>query len=405
MTRTPKASALIIAAALATGAGTAAAVDPMPLNEGPVEFIPTLKVSQGYDTNVDQAPDGERESSNVTKIAPTFLFRAQERANRYRLRYTPTFQRYSHESDDNRINHRARASSRMVLDGRNRVNLGASFSRVQATLTDTNRANDEDTGNINNKTNVDGTYLFGARGAKGQLELDAGYEWNRYSNHLTSGSNNQSKEYNSPRVGATFYWRVAPKTQVLVGGQYAKYNYRWSESTIDSKNMSGYVGARWSATAKTTGSVRVGRSEKNFDNAGIDDETITSWEANVTWRPASYSTVRLSTENTFDEGSETDTDELRESTIEQATYSLRWTYDWDPQISSNVGYRFQDKKYKGGESAGRKDEINTVTVGVTYSFRRWLDFGIETEFKDNHSTLDSASYKRNTYFLTATVSL
>ena len=403
MTRNRNTSALLLAAALGTAASTAGAVDPMPVNDnGPVDFIPTLKVSQGYDDNIEETPDNE-ESSNVTKVAPTFLLRAQERANRYQVRYTPTFQRYSHDSDDNRVNHFATATSRLILDARNRVNLGLNARRNQATLSETNRDFNEDEGDINERYTLDGTYTFGARGAKGQLEIDGAYVWNRYSNNLTSGSNNQSEEYNSPRAGATFLWRVAPRTQLLVEGRYADFDYTWSESTLDSTNVSALVGARWQATAKTSGSLRVGREDKDFDDAGKDDTDANRWEAQVNWRPAAHSRVRLKTANALEEGSQVEG--AGENTIEQTSYNLRWDYDWDGQVSSNVGYRFRDKDYIGGGNDGRNDELHTVSVGVSYSFRRWLDFGFETRFKDNDSNQDAQRYDRNTYFLTATLSL
>jgi len=396
-------SAMIFVAALGAIVGKAGAVDPMPANEdGPVDFIPTLKISQGYDDNIEEAPDN-KESSNVTKVTPTFLFRAQERANRYQFRYTPTLQRYSHDSDDNRVNHFATATTRLVFDGRNRLNLGLNARRNQATLNETNRRFNEDEGDINERFTLDGTYTFGARGAKGQIEFDGSYRWNRYANNLTSGSNNQSEEYNSPRAGATFLWRVAPRTQLLIEGRYADFDYTWSQSTLDSTNLSALVGARWQATGKTSGSLRIGRENKDFDDVGRQDTDATRWAVQLSWRPAAYSTVRLNTSNALEEGSQTD--DSGEDTIEQTSYNLSWNHDWDGQVSSNVGYRFRDKDYIGGGNDGRNDELHTVSVGVSYSFRRWVDFGFETRFKDNDSTNSNASYDRNTYFLTATLSL
>ena len=393
----------LVGAALATAFGSAGAVDPMPVNDnGPIDFIPTLKISQGYDDNIEEAPDN-KESSNVTKVAPTFVLRAQERANRYQFRYTPTLQRYSHDSDDNRVNHFATATSRLILDSRNRVSLGLNVRRNQATLNDTNRRFNEDEGDTSERYKLDGTYAFGARGSKGQIELDSSYIWNRYSNNLTSGSNNQSEEYNSPRAGATFLWRVAPRTQLLIEGRYADFDYTWSESNLDSTNLSALVGARWQTTAKTSGSLRVGREDKDFEDASKADTDATRWQAQVNWRPVAHSRVRLNTANALEEGSQVEG--AGENTIEQTTYKLSWDYDWDGQLSSTVGYRLRDKDYIGGGNDGRNDELHTVSLGVSYSFRRWLDFGFETRFKDNDSTNANASYDRNTYFLTATLSL
>ena len=405
MQRYNSGAALLAAAAMLTAAGTANAVDPMPLNQdGPVEFIPTIKVSQGYDDNVNEEGDGDEDSSNVTKVAPNFLWRAQERANRYQLSYTPSFQRYSHDSDDNRVNHNAAAIARLTLDSRNRLGLGLTANRNQSTSGEAE--GDPDEGDINERLAFNGDYTFGARGAQGQIELDADYVWNRYANNLTGIANNQSEEYDSPRLGARFLWRATPKTQLFVEGRYADFDYQWSESKLDSENISAAVGARWQATAKTSGSVQLGRQEKRFDDGDKSDEDVNSWQAELTWSPETYSTVTLSTANTLEEGSELEGGASREDAIEQTTYSINWDYAWSGRVSTNLGYSLREEDYVGGDIRDRESEdTDTVTAGVSYSFRRWLDFGFETRFKDNDSSQDASDYDRNTYFLTATLSL
>lgn len=397
-------------AALLALATNASAVEPMPLNsDGPIKFVPTVKVSQGYDDNVDEAPSGQEESSNITKVAPTFLFAAQERQNKYQFRYTPELQIYSHDSDDDRVNHNAALTSRTVFDARNSLRAGLRFVENQETLTATNRQFNESEGDINDRLTVDGTYLFGADNAQGQIELKGRYLANRYDNHLVGGSNNQSREYNSPRLGATFFWRVAPKTRALIEARYADFDYQWSESRLDSDTLSGFVGLTWDATAKTTGSVRVGQEEKSFDDAGKTDTDLTAWEAQVTWEPTTRSSVQLATTNRFEEGSESDPGVAFEDTIEQTTYSIRWDHDWDERIQTNVGFSVRDKDYLGGSNDQRNDQIETLSLGVSYSVRRWLDVGFETQFKENDSDNPNsnfdASYDRNTYFLTVTMSL
>ncbi|RZU99086.1 outer membrane beta-barrel protein [Spiribacter vilamensis] len=403
MQRYQSGAALLAAAALLTTAGTAHAVDPMPLNQdGPFEFIPTIKVSQGYDDNVNESADGDEESSNVTKVAPSFLLRAQEQANRYQLRYTPSFQRYSHDSDENRVNHNAAATAQLTLDSRNRLGLGLTANRNQSTPGDSE--GDPDEGDINERLAFNGDYTFGARGAQGQIELDGGYVWNRYANNLTGTANNQSEEYDSPRFGARFLWRASPKTQLFVEGRYADFNYTWSESRLDSENLSASVGARWQATAKTSGSFQVGRQEKSFDDATKSDEDVNSWQAQVTWSPETYSSVTLATANTLEEGSEASAGKSRENAVEQTTYSINWDYAWSGRVNTNLGYSLLEEDSVGGNLDGQSEETDTVTAGVSYSFRRWLDFGFETRFKDNSADVGDG-YDRNTYFLTATLSL
>lgn len=387
---------------------SAYALSPQPLNrEGPIDFIPTIKLSQGYDDNTNQGPSGEAESSTVTKVAPSFLFRARERANRYQFRYTPEFRYYGGDDDqDDRVNHNAAVRTRTVIDARNRLSTSLTATRNQQTLSSTNReAEDEDEGDINERYELAGTYTFGARTAQGGIEMDAGYLWNRFANNLTTDSNNRSEEYDSPRAGATFLWRVAPKTRVLVEGRYQDFDYQWQESDLDSTNIAGRVGVTWVATAKTTGSVRVGRLRKAFEAGDKEDEEITSWQARVTWKPARHSSFRFETANSLEEGSQTVAGASFEDTIEQTRYAVAWQHAWDSQLTSTITYSLRDKDYIGGSSEGRDDELTTVSIGLNYAFRRWMDLGLETRLKDNDSSTPNNRYDRGSVFLTLTLSL
>jgi hypothetical protein len=371
--------------------------------------VPTVTVSQGYDDNVNELPGGGEESSNVTTVAPNFLLRAQERANQYQLNYTPSFELYSHDSDDNRVNHNASATARLTLDPRNRIGLGLTANRNQATIGDSEADTEADTeeGDINERVAFNGDYTFGAEDAQGQIELEADFVRNRYANNLTGVANNQSKEYDSPRIGATFLWRVSPKTRVFVEGRYADFQYTSSDSGLDSENVGASVGARWQATARTAGSVQVGREEKRFDAVGKPDQDINSWEAQLTWAPETYSTVTVVTANTLEEGSELQSGRSRENAIEQTRYSIDWEYAWASRVTTNLGYRRLEEDYVGGSrgSSGEREDTDTLTAGVSYSFRRWLDFGFETQIKTSDSSEPGSDYDRNTYFLTATLSL
>lgn len=381
----------------------------MPLNEGPVKLIPTLKVSLSYDDNIDQSSASEaKRGSFVTKIAPSFMFRSQDRRNVYELRYDPAYSYYASESGDSHLDHRLMVRSKLEFDRRNMLDLRANYSRTQATKDEINRAAGED-GNILERYGVDGNYRFGSTTSKAQIELKAGYLWNRYKNNLTAdsstgspGSNNRSKEYLSPSVAGTFYWRVAPKTRLLAEVAYAQFDYQWASnerSSLDSKNLTYLAGVTWRATGKTSGTLKVGLTEKDFRSAVKDGSRATAWDANIIWRPIDRASINLSTKSRIAEGSSTEDD------IKQQDFRLTWKHQWDSKFSSNAGLLFREKKYQGGANNDRKDELTEFSVGMTYSARRWLDLGIEGRIKDNKSTLSDAAYDRNTIFFTTNMSL
>ena len=406
---------LLVASVMVSG--SALALDPAPVNRGsPIEFVPTLSLSQGYDDNINQDPAGDEESSNVTRIWPNFLLRAQSRANRYQFSYRPRIFLYSHESDDNRADHLLNGRAQWEFNGRNRLRLSTDASRTQAILNDTNRTAGEDEGDINEKLSLDAIHTFGAQDARGQLEFRAGHLWNRYANNLTTveteegrvGSNKQSKEYDSLRLGTTFFLRVAPKTRALVEGRYESFDYLWAPSTLDSENIGARVGLTWQATAKTSGSVRIGRLEKDFDDAAKADEQITDWQAQLSWNPVEHATFRLQTQNSLEEGGESSEAVVTEEAIEQTRWSINWEHAWDERWKSTLGYSIADRDYLAstGDNVGRVDETTTLSLKLDYEIQRWLAFGFEVQVKDKDSSRGPASsYEQNTYFFTVNVSL
>jgi len=380
------------------GADGALAVQPQPVDLGPIDFIPTAQVYLGYDDNIEQAPAGEERSSTVTNLRATLRLRAQERRNVYDIAYLPEFFQYWSYGNQNRFNNTLRFQSNTVFNSRSRLRMRASWSRLEDIQDDTNRRFDE-SGNIRNNYNLTGIYRYGADSAKGQIEFQGGYRWNRYENNLTGGSNNRDREYDSPQARGTFYWRVAPKTRALFEFRYAHFDYLWSESTLNSQNFSYLVGATWRATGKTEGTAKIGYEEKRYDDADKDNTSTTAWDVGVTWRPSIRSVIRLRTQSTIDEGSSF------EDSIGSARYVLTWNQDWRNRFSTDtiVSYRTQD--YQGGFNNNRTDDTLTLGAGFRYAFRRWFDVGLDYRFKQQDSTSDAAKYDRNRVFLTFDLSL
>lgn len=401
----------LITVSLMLGAsGSVLALDPMPLNdEGPVRIVPTLGLAYGYDDNVERAPDDQAVGRQVVRATPNLSVVARERANVYRLEYNPELLFYGGDRYGNRVNHNATGIGEVVFNARNRATVNGQATRNKAPLDDTNRANDEADGDINERLLLDGTYSYGAQGARGELRFTLGYIWNRYANNLSvQGSNKQSEEYNSPFGDVTFLWRVAPKTRALAEVSYEDYRYIWSQSTLDSHNLNTSVGLSWEATAKTTGEFRVGRERKSFDDPAKTDQTITSWQANIIWQPASYSSIRLTTNSSLNEGSESADNVTRESTKRNRSYGVAWNHQWNSRLGTEVGYRRTNNHFiaSAGTNVGRVDRTNEVNVGVTYAFRRWLDIGLTTTRRDKDASIGPASsYRQNVYFLAFEVSL
>lgn len=352
-----------------------------------LEFTPTLQVRESYDDNFREVESNE-ESSWITTIAPTLTLGAEGRKSAYKLSYTAVSDTFHSSHKDNNTDHHLTADVGMEFDARNRLRLNAGYHDVEETAgLDQQVEND-----MYNTKNVGGVYTFGAQTARAQIDLGANYEELRYTN---SDRLNADKERDTTALRSTFYYRVAPKTRLLLEGRHTDYNYVTNDR-LNSENMGLLAGVTWEATAKTTGTAKFGREKKDFDDSSISEKSGGMWEVGATWEPRTYSRFSLNTRRGFDEG------DSGASTIKSQSTTLSWNHDWAERLSSNVSYTRMDQDY---QDIQREDQIDTFGIGLTYEMRRWLDVGIGYKYSENDSDAANESYERNIYALTFTASL
>jgi hypothetical protein len=369
------------------------AVDPesIKLADG-VTFTPTLKVSERYDDNFRQVEHG-RDSSWITGVSPTFVLEAEKAKSAYRLSYKADSDTFHSSTKDNNTDHYLDAEAKYKFDSRNQLKLDAGYQRIEETATldhtplDQNPQNDKYT-----VSHAGGMYTYGARSARGQVEVGVDYEQLRYQN--SDGINND-KERNTTALVSTFYYRVAPKTRVLIEGRYTDYDYV-SNTTLDSQNVAVLGGVTWEATAKTSGTVKLGAEKKSFDDSTGGSKIGTLGEISAKWKPRTYSTFEAKAGRQLIEGHD------GADAIEQTDATLSWEHYWLKRFATNVGYTHASENY---QNINRQDKIDLFVVGATYKMRRWLDVGLMYKRTKDDSTALNESYQRNIYIISFTAGL
>ena len=197
-------------------------------------------------------------------------------------------------------------------------------------------------------------------------------------------------------MNSVWYHRLGGSTRSLVELRHTVNQYVLSESDRDSTDDALLFGATWDATAKTSGTVRLGAQRKNFDSSSREDYTSPMWEVGVAWEPRTYSTVKLDTRRSFDEG------EDGASTVQDTTTRLGWEHEWSAFISSELFYRYSERDYKATE---RQDDRTSYGLEMTYSPLRWADVSLGYRHTENDSSVREKSYDRNIYQLSLSLSL
>ncbi len=377
----------LAAAVMLAGSSSVMAIEAASMQLGAMSLTPTLELSESYDDNFRETSN--EDSSWITTISPTFVLAAQDRLNVYKLTYNFSSDIFHSSHDDNNTDHHLDADAHMEFNARNRLDLNAGYDRVEEVAgTETSGINDK-----YHTYNIGGVYGFGAKSATMNFELGANHEWKRYDN---DGTINKDLERDTTSLSGTAFYRIGAKTRALVEVRYNDYDYKLATSTLDSDSMAYLVGVTWDATAKTSGSAKIGYEDKDFDSAAREDVDNTMWEVGVTWQPRSYSSFTLNTRRGTDEGSQG-----AEDYIETTRTSLGWNHDWSSYVSTEASYAFTDEEYENG----REDETDEFALGLNYELRRWVSVGVGYKYKDIDSTDPTETLDRNIYQVKLTMGL
>lgn len=356
---------------------------------GGFDFTPTLKVSEFYDDNFRTLPNHEQ-SSWITSVRPTFLLETQTRTSGYQLEYAVDSRTYQDHADADHVDQALTARSVMEFDACNRLNWELGYRRAEDTVqTAEPRENDKYT-----LKNGKLGYIYGARTAMNQIEVSAEYQELRYRN---SGTLNDDKEHDTTTYIGTWFHRLGGQTRTLLELRHSDFDYVLASSPRNSTGDAALVGVTRDITAKLSGSVRVGYERKNFDNSDVNDYSSPTWEANVEYKPRTYSTFSINARKAFEEGDD------GANTVHDTSTRLGWRHTWTPWIATDLHYRYADLEYLG--VGGRDDKLNTYGASVIYSPTRWAEVSLGYQRWKNDSDLSDQTYTRNVYMLTVALSL
>ena len=360
------------------------------LGNSPVYAAPFVGVAVGNDSNITSASTNEIDSAYQVYSAGVNLD-ARGNNSVFMMSLLGTHGRYSDSDADNYTDSSARTSYDVAFTPRDYLRLSWDYTRGHDPRGSTDRSAQANPDKY--FVSVPGVmYAYGAPTAQGRMEVFASRAVRRYLNNreTTIGSDRNTKDY-----GAAFYWRVMPKTSILVEARGTDLKYLLEDSELSSSEARYYGGVTWEATAATSGTVKVGRLEKRFDSDRPDFKGF-SWEAMVSWLARTYSKFDLySSRQTIESTG------LGNFILSDAT-GIIWTHSWTSVFSTEANARIQKDKYKGFD---RDDDITGYGLKANYKFRRWLTLGAEFQHTTRDSNIGIYEYDKNLWLISAVMSM
>ena len=368
--------------------GYAWCVDPQNIDIHGFNFTPTLTISEAFDDNIREL-EHNVQSSIVTRIAPSFELKAEDRNSATRLIWQPTRNIYHDESDASSTAQRVELASIMEFTDRHRLKLEGEWRKYE-------RTTDTAVDGINDKIQTgkaNGLYTYGAKSAANQIDLGASYTQLRYDN---SGGINDDKERDTTELSTTWYHRIGSNTRGLLEYDHTIFDYLQANSPRSSKSDALLAGAEWDFTARTTGKVRVGYERKNFDDSESKDLDNPTWQVDLQWKPRTYSTFTALARQAMAEGDDG-------ADAVKATYAqLGWRHGWTERITGVTGIGAGRDVYEGQD---RTDDLREYHLALVYEMRRWLDIEVGYRYRDDDSDADNESYERNVFQVSFDISL
>lgn len=351
---------------------------------GGIEFYAGLTSYFGYDDNVTLANPGSARSSDYLSLRPQVSAQSRYGGDSYALTYQGDLRRYPAFDANGTNAHNLSLNVLNIFTTRASLTWAASYADVEDPLGSTDRSTSGNTPDHHRDLSLTGTFGYGAQDARGRVEVDVGVGSKRFlNNHATT----EGSDVDNTGIAGRFLYRIAPKTQLLTEVSRAHYDYQHDTSLMTNTDYRYYLGAKWEATAATTGTIKFGEQSKKFESSARDDFNGFAWEASIRWQPLTYSTFDLVAGRAATDSSGANVDY-----VQTQRNSLNWRHDWKDYLHSNASVGFQRSRYIG---SSRNDRQNSYVVGLTYDMRRWLGIGVQYEYTRRASTDDTYDYLRH----------
>jgi hypothetical protein len=333
---------------------------------GDVAVFPGLGLVVKNDSNVYRQKSAT--ASVITVLSPSVMFKADKEALTTSLAYLIDIASYSKDAADNYTDQKVLGQVDYELS-----------SRSSLQFTPTYMIGHDDRGSLpgaglganpNKWTTlgVGGLWTYGAEEARMRTVLELGYNDRNYDNNRTVTATNPvattGYDKTLTSVGGTAYFRMMPKTSLVLHAKNTDINYKASASLLDGTEQRLMAGLKWEASAQTTGEVKVGQVQKSYSTAANTTFSGSSWEGLVRWSPVSFLNVDL-----FSSKAPVETTLAGSKAINLSNTGVMVAYNLNDRVTLKADGSQVKEEFVG---VTRSDSTDNFSVKAEYQIRSWL---------------------------------
>jgi polysaccharide biosynthesis protein VpsM len=197
------------------------------------------------------------------------------------------------------------------------------------------------------------------------------------------------------------YYRFLPKTSAFIEYDRKSVDFTPASTTLDNSMDTISLGITWEATARSKGTVKAGRTSKDFNDPSVKDFTDWSWSIDLDHKFTEATSMVLVGQREVNETNAvgvayfTTTGAYAEFShrfLSKMAFLLRGSYGKD--LYSNA---------VPPETLKREDKTNMLGTGLKYFMQDWLEFGIDYNKRDRNSNIDANDYRETLYILSVSM--
>jgi len=398
-----KAWKLSLLAAATMSASAAYAVEPQGIDLGSgVTLLPAVDLTISDDDNIYLQPSEGEVSSTITRLKPALGLNVDLGATVIDAAIQGEVGQYSKYDNDDYTDAKYTAGVRSALNDRNAVTASIALNqghdaRGAGTLEGSDALN-TDKPDQYDETTYGANYIYGANSS--MLNATVGVEMysKEYQNNLDVTSD---RDHEKTKLTARLDVNVSSATKAIVELRNTDVSYE-NDSAIaaDGSILTALVGGSWDITGKTTGEVKLGMTDRSFDDSAKDSDSRFSWEANVTYSPKSYSVITLTAAQMNNETSSA----LAGTYIASEYTAVNWTHEFSPFVSLMVDVSLSSDEYVDA-AVDRTDDVMGYGISGVFSPSKNVDVTVSYKGTERDSTVDGLEYNKKVVDLTMSVAI
>jgi len=317
-----------------------------------------------------------------------------ETFNRYQAYalYSPQFEIYSSNDDENATSHLAEGGLQYNLKG------GLSFDVLDQYLkshdsrgTGVSTALDEYENNL-----FDGMISYEI---SPKLQIRAG--GSTYNVHYIENRNNYKDRQDVGFSGYLFY-NIMSKTSIYAGYDHINVDYDDDSSTSlsDSSLNRYFTGIKWEITAKSKGNIKAGYVTRDFDK-----DTKNDFDGFMTEIVLDHNFTSSTGISCRGAKSNQESDIVGSSYIDSTMLGFAYNQKITTKIMASLELRWENLDYN---NISRTDDIYLISPKLQYKFTDWLTSDLVYSYKTRDSKSDSTinyDYENNSYMIKITAAI